>query len=372
MVEVCPSTADTEFCALLPHVARQRIFAAAPVPSPIRRIPLVTPYLHALQGLATLRRTDRLNRQIAAAIDADRFDVVLAQDCRIAMNPYVLRHLRTRSVFFCHHGFTHWTPPPDSAPSRRAALKARYYAPARRLFARALRRDEIRNARSARRVLTASQFAQQQVRAHYGVDAVVAGAGVDVSVFTPGAAEKGDYVLAVGELSPQKDPLFLIEALGRLDPGRRPALVIAANATEPALADSVQRRAATLGVRVQITASGDDRALAALYAGARVFVYAPRAEMLGLACLEAMSCGTPVVAVGDGGVPETVLTGMTGWLTEREPQAFAERVAALLADPALCRRMGAAAAAHVRSAWTWSAMGDRVEAALSAEVSHRA
>jgi glycosyltransferase involved in cell wall biosynthesis len=118
-------------------------------------------------------------------------------------------------------------------------------------------------------------------------------------------------------------------------------------------------------MRVQIN---DDRDLAALYGAARLFVYAPRGEMLGLACLEAMSCGTPVVAVRDGGVAETVLDGVTGWLTERDPAAFAARIEVLLEDDALRARMGAAAGEYVRAEWTWPAAIDRLEAALVREV----
>lgn len=370
LVEFRPSTADPNFCPLAPYVEQERVFSAPAAPLPMRRIPFVTPYLHALQGLAALRRVDRLHRRIAAAIDNDGFDVVLAQDCRIAMTPYLLRYLQSRSVFFCHHGFAHW-PQPERTATWRDALKARYYAPARRLFARAMCRAERRNAQCAGLVLTTSQFARAEVREHYGVDAVVVGAGVDTAVFAPATAGDGDYVLCVGELSPHKDYPFLIAALARLEPRRRPRLVIAANAVRPDEAASVQRLAAALGVAVEIEQPADDRRLAALYAAARIFVYAPRGEMLGMACLEAMSCGTPVVAVCEGGVPETMVDGVTGWLTERDPRAFALRVEALLADDAVRRRMGAAAAEHVRAAWTWQGTVDRVEAALTREVSHR-
>jgi glycosyltransferase involved in cell wall biosynthesis len=371
VVEVRPSTADVEFCPLRPYVAEERVFPAPPPAAPARRIPFVTPYLHALQGLAALRGVDRLHRRIAAAIDADGFDVVLAQDCRIAMTPYLMRHLHTGSVFFCHHGFSHWRPVPGLAATWRDAVKARYYAPARFLFARVMSRDERRNAQCAAQVLTASEFGRAEIRAHYGVDAVVVGAGVDGAIFTPTAASKADYVLSVGELRAQKDYPFLIAALGALDARWRPRLVIAANAEQPGEAAAVRRLAATRGVVVEITRAADDAALAALYAGARLFVYAPRSEMLGMACLEAMSCGTPVVAVRDGGVPETVVDSVTGSLTERDPRAFAVALEALLADGARRERMGVAAAAHVRAAWSWQRTGERVEAALAREVGHR-
>ena len=368
LVEFRPSTADPSFCSVAPYVAQERVFPAAAAPVPIRRIPLVTPYVHALQGLVALRRIDRLHRRIAAAIDGDSFDVVLAQDCKIAMNPYLLRHVHRRSVFFCHHSFTHWRPPARPA-TWSGVLNARYYAPARWAFTRIMQRAERRNAQCAGVVLTPSQYARDEIRTHYGVNAIVGGGGVDAAVFTGATTAESDYVLSVGELSAHKEYRFLITALGRLDARRRPRRLIAANAVQPDEAAAVQRLAAALGVTVQVVRSADDHELAALYAAARVFVFAGRDETLGLACLEAMSCATPVVAVGDGGVSETVVDGVTGWLTERDPQAFALRIEALLADDPARRRMGVAAAEHVRTAWTWRAAVDRVEAALVRAVS---
>lgn len=369
VVEFRPSTAAADFCSLAPHVAAVHSFPAPALSRLARRVPLLTPYIHAAQGLAALRRVDRLQQRIAAVIDAGRFDVTLVQDCQVAMTPYLLRYLQTPAAFFCHHGFTHWSPPLRAAGATgRETMKARYYAPARWLFSRTLCRDERRNAQCAGVVLTASRFAHAQVQAHYAVDAVVVGAGVDPAVFAPVAAPPSDYVLCVGELSPRKDYPFLVKALARLPIRRRPRLLIAANAVQADEAAALAQLAEARGVALERVRTGNDGELAALYAGARAFVYAPREEMLGLACLEAMSCATPVVAVRDGGVAEMVLDGVTGWLTERDADAFAARLDTLLTDEALRARMGAAAAEHVRAAWTWPDAVDRVEVALIQEV----
>ena len=369
LTEFCPATAEVNFCPLDPYVRQTHVFPARAERPLAGRIPLLTPYVHALQGLAALRGADRAQRRIAAAIDAGNFDVALVQDCRVALTPYVLRRLRTRAAFFCHHGFAHWPSRNGATRQRgRAELKTLYYAPAGWLFDATRCAAERRNARCAGVVLAASRFARAEIRSHYGIEAVIAGAGVDTSVFAPAAEPRADFVLSVGELSPRKDHAFVIEALARVPAPRRPPLLIAANAAQPETAAALERRAAECGVELMRVQLNDDRGLAALYAAARVFVYAPREEMLGLACLEAMSCGTPVVAVREGGVAETVLDGVTGWLTERDPAAFAARVEDLLADDAVRVRMGAAAGEYVRAEWTWPAAIDRLEAALAREV----
>ena len=60
-----------------------------------------------------------------------------------------------------------------------------------------------------------------------------------------------------------------------------------------------------------------DEELVILYNKAKLVVYTPYMEPFGLVPLEAMSCGTPVVGVNEGGVMETVLNGKTGILVER-------------------------------------------------------
>lgn len=82
----------------------------------------------------------------------------------------------------------------------------------------------------------------------------------------------------------------------------------------------------------------------ALYEDADVVIYPTvAAEPYGLVPLEAMSARRPVVAGRCGGIPETVLDGVTGWLvTPGDAAALADRLAALLADPATAQRMGEA------------------------------
>jgi glycosyltransferase involved in cell wall biosynthesis len=81
----------------------------------------------------------------------------------------------------------------------------------------------------------------------------------------------------------------------------------------------------------------------ALYASADVVVYPTVGEEpYGLVPLEAMSCARPVVASRSGGIVETVVDGVTGFLVERhDVHALADRVEALARDPELRRRMGA-------------------------------
>jgi glycosyltransferase involved in cell wall biosynthesis len=91
------------------------------------------------------------------------------------------------------------------------------------------------------------------------------------------------------------------------------------------------------------------RDMPALYDEADVVVYPTvAAEPYGLVPLEAMSSGRPVVASRCGGIPETIVDGVTGWLVDVDDVAgLAARVEALVTDPDAARRMGEAARRRV-------------------------
>jgi glycosyltransferase involved in cell wall biosynthesis len=89
--------------------------------------------------------------------------------------------------------------------------------------------------------------------------------------------------------------------------------------------------------------------VAQYYQAADVYVHAARVDTFPNAVLEALACGTPVVATAVGGVPEQVEDGVTGFLTPpRDVEAMAARIEQLLADDELRRKIGVTAAEVAR------------------------
>jgi glycosyltransferase involved in cell wall biosynthesis len=144
-------------------------------------------------------------------------------------------------------------------------------------------------------------------------------------------------LLALGRLHRNKGFDTLLRALALL-PGAE--LAIGGDGPEKA---ALQKLAAELGVADRVRFLGWRQDAGALLAGCDVFVCSSRHEPLGNIVLEAWSAARPVVAVAAQGPSELIEPGRTGLLVPPEsPQALADGIAALLADPARAATMAAA------------------------------
>jgi D-inositol-3-phosphate glycosyltransferase len=98
------------------------------------------------------------------------------------------------------------------------------------------------------------------------------------------------------------------------------------------------------------------------YSAADVFVTTPWYEPFGITPVEAMACGTPVVGADVGGIRFSVLDGETGYLVPpRDPDAVADRVARIVADPALHERLSRAAVIRAGRLFTWEKVAGSLE-----------
>jgi len=220
--------------------------------------------------------------------------------------------------------------------------------------------------RSAETVLVNSHYSRESLYRAYGVSAFVCYLGVDTDVFCPVDGPKAGFALSVGAVNPSKGFDFLIRSLALIDAARRPELVIVSNSQdvrERAYLDSLGRRqAVTTTFRTMVS----DEELRSLYSRAQLLLYAPVMEPFGLAPLEAMACGTPVVGVREAGVRETVRDGETGLLVDRDPEEYARAVLALLDDDRRRAEMGRRSREYAIENWSWDSSAVRVENHLRA------
>ena len=182
------------------------------------------------------------------------------------------------------------------------------------------------------------------------------------------------YVLFVGRITRQKGIIHLVNAIRHFDPGFQ--IVLCAGAPDtPEIAAEMKQAVALAQAHhsdvVWIEEMVDVPTKVELYSNAAVFVCPSIYEPFGIINLEAMACGTPVVASSVGGIKEVVVHGETGYqvpLEQAQGSSFepvnpgqfsrdlADRVNALMADSAKRKAFGEAGRRRVEAVFGWSAI----------------
>ncbi len=198
--------------------------------------------------------------------------------------------------------------------------------------------------RSSRVVVTDSEYTRRAVIDHYGVSPAkvqVIYPGYNPDVYHPnGLAPQSrsgadEYVLYVGNLLPHKNVLGLLDALAILR-RRRPVRLVIRGEGRPAYVRAVRARVETLGLGPVVSFLGytSEKEMRELYTQAACLVLPSLGEGFGLPVLEAMACGTPVVASRVASIPE--VAGDAAVLVEaHDAIALADAVHRVLTDSSL-------------------------------------
>jgi glycosyltransferase involved in cell wall biosynthesis len=200
--------------------------------------------------------------------------------------------------------------------------------------------------RGARLVIAASNDLAERARALGAREVRVIPSGVELPERVGSEAEPAE-VLYAGRLSAEKGVLELLDAAEGLN------LVVAGDGP--------------LRDRIPVArgfVQHDE--LQQLYARAAVVACPSRREGFGVACLEAMAHGRPVVATRVGGLLDLVVDGETGIVVPpRDPAALRSALERLLADPDLRRRLGTAGRDRARMYFSWETVTDATLAAYA-------
>ena len=224
--------------------------------------------------------------------------------------------------------------------------------------------EEDRIVRLADRVVAANVVERAHLAWYYGASTdriAVIPCGVDTELFRPMPQVEAKRLLAlppdplllyVGRLQPIKGLETLLEAMTALD-GAAQLLIVGGDQDEPenGHADYLRERVSALGLRERVSFLGaqPQERLRLFYAAADATVMPSYYESFGMVALEAMACGSPVIASRVGGLTTTVRDGVTGFLVpEGDAGALAERVALLLEDRGRRAQLG-------REAQRWAA-----------------
>ncbi|TMC60099.1 MAG: glycosyltransferase family 4 protein, partial [Chloroflexi bacterium] len=148
-------------------------------------------------------------------------------------------------------------------------------------------------------------------------------------------------LLSVGRLTPEKNVGFLLAMLARLSP--RAANVYLVLVGEGFLRKSLECDAQRLGIRRQVIFCGavPHAEMSQVYADADVYLTASLSETFGLATLEALASGLPIVGVRDASLDGMLVDGANGFAVEPDAGAIAARLEQVLGDPSLLAQMRA-------------------------------
>jgi D-inositol-3-phosphate glycosyltransferase len=209
--------------------------------------------------------------------------------------------------------------------------------------------------------------------------------GVDVEHFQPllreeaqsaiGMPDDHRMLLFVGRIEPLKGLETLMRAIGilkrsmpELSTNLCVVIVGGSKDTNEHRQDAEISRLKQLGDElglndlVTFIGSRNQESLPYYYSAAEAVIMPSHYESFGMVALEAMACGTPVIASEVGGLAYLVQDGVTGFhVPDREPDELAGKMCLLLSNPALRREMSAAATQHAQQ-YAWPVIADRIQA----------
>jgi D-inositol-3-phosphate glycosyltransferase len=219
--------------------------------------------------------------------------------------------------------------------------------------------EEARIVSAADRIVAATVVERAHLVSHYAADPAriaVIPCGVDTELFVPGdpAAARAALglddrprLLYVGRIAPIKGLETLLDGMARLRAGGSPAqlCIVGGDTDEPLNGHEGELRARLsrldLGDTVTFVGAQPQDRLRTWYVAADATVLPSYYESFGMVALEAMACGSPVVASRVGGLQTTVRDRVTGVLVpDHDAAALADALAGLLADPDLQWRLG--------------------------------
>lgn len=272
----------------------------------------------------------KLHRMIAKDIDSRNYDLALIHTDVLTEAPYILRFLKIPKVYFCEE-LLRIAYEKELSIEKTLPLLNKLYENITRKIRKSI---DKKNAQNADLILTTSNFMKDKIKKAYGRNSKVCYPGVDCNSFKPINIEKENQVLFLGNKINIDGYDLVVKALKTIPHKKRPQLkVLSFSHNGPIIRN--------------------DFLLAKEYSKSILTICADISEPFGLKVLESLACGTPVVAVNDGGYKETLKHGVTGYLVERNSKTVSKEIMSMINDSKKYKQFSVNARKDMLNNWQW-------------------
>jgi glycosyltransferase involved in cell wall biosynthesis len=188
--------------------------------------------------------------------------------------------------------------------------------------------------------------------------------GIDQSFFELIHKATTNRILSVGTLGKRKGHLYLIKAFSIVkEKNKDVEIVIAGGRSDESCYRQIESLIKQLGLKdsVNIIPNATNKVIQELYSNASIFALHSEEESQGIVFSEAMAIGLPIVATNVGGIPDVVLNGWNGILSNfGDEKVFARNILKLLEDKKLRMDMGVRNKKESKS-YSWNVIADKIE-----------
>ena len=317
-------------------------------------------------------------QKCASEINKGGFDVLFANSCFYYGVPFISRFVNIPKVLYLGEPNRYlyeampeqiWEAPERTSNKWSSKFWVYFFSNTWRTNKyRVYVREERKNFQAFDKVLVNSYFSMESCKRAYGLLSEVCYLGIDDSLFKPVNNYKSEsYVVGLGGFYRHKNPELAIRSVGEIKENR-PKLLWIGNMVDEKYWLEMVELARSLGVALEVKKLVTDEQLVQLLSGAICMVYSSNLEPFGFAPLEANACGTPVIAVAEGGVRETIIHRKSGFLVNQNPKEIAKYISLLSGNQVLRNEISTFAINNVKENWSLGSCTERINFAIESLV----
>lgn len=283
-----------------------------------------------------------LHKKISHKIKKHKYDILFIHSSKFTEAPFLLRFPNENKVFYCHDPHYRMLYEPVLKIANNLDTFRKTYEKINRSIRKIIDKTNLTHADL---ILSNSEYTKQGVKKTYGLESKVCYLGVDHKVFKPIETKKDIDLFYIGSSEPVDGYPLLQEIVKK-----------------------IPKQITTRCILVEDEWIDSDKELQTLYCRSKVVLSLSVNEPLGLVPLEAMACGTPVIATNEAGHKETVKDGLTGYLVAKNSTLIAKQLLRLIRSESKRIKMGHNARQQIVEKWTWQLAAKRIEAIFLKEI----